>query len=235
MNARELAEAVEKLQSDDEARDLLAIVLRDDAERLLSEIARDRSPGVRGWALWAATSALGDKAVPILRGRLRDRDPDVRDDALSKLLVVDPSAVRSELPRIRKKLNASDAYEVASAIWALAELRDRGALERIRQLAATPPTPWLVKPASVAILLIEGREEEVMTAIRDHDHYRMKELAHGAALIGGQSALQSLRQGSEAQTDDECRAWCSWFSDWALRRSQSAPGPAPGPAGTAHN
>jgi hypothetical protein len=229
MNARELAEAIERLQSEDEARDLLSNVLHDDAERLLSEIARDRSPGVRGWALWAATSALGEKAVPILRGRLRDRDPDVRDDALSKLLVVDPAALLSELPRIRKKLNASDAYETASAIWALAELRDRGALEQIRQLAATPPTPWLMKPATVAILLIEGREGEIVTAIRDHDHFRMKELAHGAALVGDPLALKSLREGSEAQTDDECRAWCGWFYDWALRRSQSSPGLAPAP------
>jgi hypothetical protein len=46
----------------------------------------------------------------------------------------------------------------------------------------------------------------------------MKELAHGAAIIGSSAAIEIGREASAAAIDRECRERCSWFIDWARER-----------------
>jgi HEAT repeat protein len=143
----------------------------------------------------------------------------VRDDALAKLLDVAPEQAKDEVERIRRLLRSRDDFEVASALWTLAELRDEEALPAIDKIANAPRVPWLRKPASVSALLVRGQTDEVLEAIARHEHDRMKELAHAAAILGTAEAIEVLRRCSTASIDRECRGWCSWFLEWAASRT----------------
>jgi HEAT repeat protein len=218
LNADLLATEIERLGTDDDAVDLVRRMRGLNYEPLLWELLRNKSATVRGWTLWAATELLGTRSVPFLRAGLKDRDSDVRDDALARLVQLDPRQALYELPRLRKMLRSRDDYEVAAALWSLAELGDERSVPEIEGIVRSPRVPWLEKPASVALLLIEGRTPEILEAIRGHDHRRMKELAHAAAILRTPDAIAALRQGSDADTDRECRGWCKWFLAWASNR-----------------
>jgi HEAT repeat protein len=211
---------VPHLDSEEQSEALLRRVRSADAEALLERLVGDAEPGTRAWALWAAMRLLGDRAVPLLVRALGDSDPDVRDDALAKLVQISPATAVDLLPKVRSKLKAEDDFEVASALWTLAELNDRESLPEIKSIESHPRVAWLAKPAYVASLLIQGKNGDVLNGMREHDHPRMRELAHGAALLGTPEAMDALSDCAEApELDSECRALCRWFLKWRSDRS----------------
>lgn len=224
MESRAVASKIELLDSDDEAFELLRSIAAAGPEKILPSLLRDPRSIVRLWALWAASEIGGSLGAAVLVSALRDRDSDVRDDALSKLMVVDREAARRELKMIRKKLRADDDFEIASAVWILAELGDVAALGHIDRIARDPPVAWLRKPAAVASMLLRGENGAILDRLRAHDHEMMKELAHGAAIMPSDEGLAVLLECSNLAIDKQCRGWCQWFAEWRLKRARTRDG-----------
>lgn len=206
--------------SEEDSRILLADLSGSELQDLLPQLAAHPNSQVRGWAIWAAAEGLGKNGISVLTYALDDADPDVRDDALTKLVQIDKSAARAQLSRVRGKLRSSDDFEVASAMWVLAELRDTDSLPVLEEMSDSPRTPWLAKVASVAALVLSGNAQEIQDRIRRHDHATMRELAHGAILLRNDAGRRVLEEVIESPTmDPTCIAWAKWFLDWGESRS----------------
>jgi hypothetical protein len=62
--------------------------------------------------------------------------------------------------------------------------------------------------AEVVRMLLEGRGDEVIRLIRNHDHRLMPWLSKAARLLGTNEARNALADCSQNAPDDECRYFC---------------------------
>jgi hypothetical protein len=180
-----------------------------EGKRILQELASHRDPVVRAWAPWAARRSLskGDAVALALR-LVRDPDPDVRDVALEELLDLDLQAAAKLAPTFRQKLKSKDFYETISGMWALAAIRDTGAMDEIQAAADRRDNDLSKGTAEVVRMLLEGRGDEVIRLIRNHDHRLMPWLSKAARLLGTNEARNALADCSQNAPDDECRYFC---------------------------
>jgi len=202
-----------------EHEDLLAelSIDRTRALAILGELIQDPEIEVREWAIDTTASVLGPAAAPLLLKAAKDRDPGVRDLAIERLLESHPVAARSLVPLLLRKLNGPEFFDAVGAMWALAQLRRRDALDEIReagQAGRRAGKTFQGITADVVNDLLEGRDTELVAALERHDHDRMSALAKAASLIGSPEALAVLRRCAESAPDEDCRLACAA----ALRR-----------------
>ncbi|HEX2045769.1 MAG TPA: hypothetical protein VHF23_09095 [Gaiellaceae bacterium] len=198
-DAGELAAVVAELRAD-----------RGRAVRVLDELSRHADPGIRRWVSAAARDVLEDGGVYVVMGLTRDRDRRVRESAVADLVVLDPDAARRLVPSLRRRLRSRDPAEAATAMWTLAELRDEGALPRVRRLAEgrRPGDEPVRRTAEVVSVVLGGRPAEIFERIRAHEHDFMPDLARAARLVGGDEARAVLAESAAGAPDAECRAAC---------------------------
>lgn len=179
---------------------------RSEVMELLAELARHRSPLVRGWVSGTAKTLLGRDAVPILLKLAQDRDGDVRDIAVSDLMAVDPTAVRALIPALRRQLRSSDYYGPVAAAWRLAELGDTASADAIAVLADDErQDPWKRLAASAVVTLLRSGPEGVIERIHKHDHPAMQWLVQAAEIAATEGARQALAWLAYSAPDEECR------------------------------
>jgi hypothetical protein len=141
--AEELAGELELLRAD-----------RGRAAVVLDELSRHADSAVRAWVPPTAAEILGDGADRLILSLTRDREPAVRNAAVSALVSLGPESTRLVLPDLRRRLHSDDPEERIAAIGALAGAGDRSALPQIEQRAgaAALPAERLAAEAAVASL-----------------------------------------------------------------------------------
>lgn len=164
---------LERLQRDEQADRVAAVLqagpgagqeLADELELLranrgraavvLDELSRHGDPAVRAWVPPTAAEILGDGADRLILSLTRDREPAVRNAAVSALVSLGPESSRLVLPDLRRRLHSDDPEERIAAMQALAGAGDRSALPLIAQRAeaATRPAERVAAEAAAASL-----------------------------------------------------------------------------------
>jgi len=175
------------------------------AAMLLSELSGNVNPLVRQWAVWAAPRVLGVEAASILSKLAEDVDFDVRTDAMHALVSIDPTWARSLIPKYLEALNSPDFLQAVEAIWRLVQFRAPAALPRLHQLANHADHPAVRNHARVGALVLEGKEDELIQAVRGHDHGLMSVWLKGLAYLGTKNALDALADCSKNGPDESCQ------------------------------
>ncbi|HEU4449780.1 MAG TPA: hypothetical protein VFR63_07350 [Gaiellaceae bacterium] len=167
---------------------------RGKAALVLDELSRHADPAARGWVADVARETLGPGAGRVLLGLTRDRDAGVRERAVGHLLALDPEAARKAVPDLRRRLHSADADERVAAMWALAELGDRGSLPTLRRLAdrQEPGGPPDAHAAAIACLALEGRADDVVAGLRAADPADVHWFAAAARIVGSEESLAAL-------------------------------------------
>ncbi len=179
---------------------------------VLSRMASSSDPQHRSWAAYAIRRLSATDNADLADRLARDRNADVRGEALAALIAIAPNRMQSHLPRLRRELRSPDYLAPAHAMWLLAESGDRDALASIERLATDETRdPWFRKTASVVLLLIRGQVDTVLQLFREHDHDRMPQLARAAYLIGSQASDDVLEECARRAPDTECRDACGEF------------------------
>ena len=210
--AREIAAAILRADSEIEAAEVARrLILHADAAGVIDVLARHPDPVIRAWVADRSVELPKDAdARRTLRTLARDRDSDVRDMAIGHLLRVgDEQDQRLVLRSLVANLAASDFGTNTFGLWQLARLRARAALPAIAAFRADRRNPWKDLAGSVAVAIIEGRDEEVIEALQAHDHDRTLFLATGAAIIGSTQAVVALRECLSGAPDERCRHDCA--------------------------
>jgi hypothetical protein len=211
---KKIAAIVGREDVDADEADALLDELRADrgrAARILDELSRHDSVDVRAWVAWATPQVLGDGGSFVLMGLARDRDREVRDAATEELVALDPDAAGRLVPALRRRLRSHEARESVTAMWTLAELRDRDSAPAIRRIAETPDLEhaFHARVAEVVCLVLDDREDEVLWRLRAHDHDYMPWLATAARVLGTDAARSALEQCAAGAPDEECRSACA--------------------------
>src|SRR5258708_3338908 len=210
MTVDEIAAAVME-EGDGGAQRALKELARDNASAplLLAQLAAYPDVDVRAWVSGTVRSMLpAAEAVPILLRLIRDRDADVRDTAISDLIAVDRTAAAAALvPMLRSRLRTDHEYPLFAAFH-LADLRDHESLPAIRALADTAARPYVRRYASIAALLLEGREDEILRRLRACEQGSTYSLAVAALIIGTPEARATVDECMTNAPDEECRREC---------------------------
>lgn len=174
---------------------------------VLDELAQSKEVDARMWVVFTLDDGVVAGGEDILGRLARDRDPDVRTEAISALVKVNPERARRLVPDLVKRLASTDYYEPISAMWALAELRATEAAPDVRAAADRwAPSDWHNKEATVILAYLEGRTEQILERIRSHDHVAMPWLTRAAALASTPGATDTLRWAERnEELDEECR------------------------------
>jgi hypothetical protein len=137
----------------------LAALRRDPgrAALVLDELSRHGDDRVRAWVPGAAADALGDGCSRLVLSMTRDRDPGVRDAAVSALVGLGPDAARPVLPSLRRRLHSSSPAERISAMRALADAGDVSALGVLDERAASAELPEEREAAQLAATALRER------------------------------------------------------------------------------
>jgi HEAT repeat protein len=222
MDSRHVAQAVQAALDDRDIENIVGDLARggESARVVVRQLALHEDPAVRAFAGSVAKELYGNDAVDLLRQLVMDRDPDVSDTALQDLLDLSPGAAAPLLPRIRARARAGQLFERIFAIWTLAHMRDAEALPMLRAIAAGESQRELADVATVAALVIEGRADEVLARLLQHEHHSTKALAAGAFFVNTQTSLDALHRAAAELPDEQCRAWCNWYVDRATVRDR---------------
>jgi HEAT repeat protein len=211
MKSKDAASVVVK-GSPEEVATLLSTLRADpaSARRCLAALSNDSRAEVRAWVSFAAKKLLGREAVSYLVKLAQDRDPDVSNVALQDLLDVEPESAKSLIKAIRNQLLSNDPQESGFAMWTLLRLHDRDSIDAIRRLSERSEFPFQRRTAEVVLLALEGKIDEILRRIREHDHDYMRALAYAALLAGGQEGVETVKDCAENAPDLECRHHCEW-------------------------
>jgi hypothetical protein len=161
---------------------------------------------VRGWASYAASVVLGTRAEPILRRLIRDKDPDVRDVALSDFMKLYPEPSPELTRMLRMKLRSKDYFEPVSALWALAKLHAAAATEDVAAFASNSDRDlWQRRVAEVVLTLLRGGSEALASRIAQHDHDHMQWLLQAATFEKSSIVHDAVVALVENAPDETCR------------------------------
>jgi len=134
--------------------------------------------------------------------------------ARQDLLELDPDLAKREfLPLYRRRLRSKkedleDEQNLAGAIWRVAQFQDLESLPQLRTLAESHRRSWIRMPAAVAILMPEGRGQEILERLRAHDHDWTGWLAVAATLMRTPAATAALEECAAHAPDERCRREC---------------------------
>ncbi len=208
LGSEALAQAI---QRDTPSVDLIRILgaSPDGGKKLLDKLSRHRDPVVRSWVPEVARTLLGISAVPLLmRIASEDRDIDVRDVAIGQLLEADIGAARSLIPLYRRNLQSSDRFGPVAAMWALAAVGDRDAVDLIHAKIAGRQPDALDRMNGEVVILLLTNPSEILRRLKEHDHERMLLLAKAAGLMGTEEATAALRSCLDGSFDTRCQDYC---------------------------
>ena len=180
-----------------------------DPESVLTQLAKSRRAGPRGYVTPLATELLPrDRAILLVRRMLDDSDDSNRIDAVAAYAALDPDGMPRLLGKLRKRLRSMSDSEVLSTAWTLATTGDA---ESAAEIAAVrdveDPSLWLTKALDVVWTYMSA-PDRVISRIHEHDHNSMLWLTYAAALIGTEDAKSALRACSAGAPDDRCRMLC---------------------------
>ncbi|MGH3023837.1 MAG: HEAT repeat domain-containing protein [Gaiellaceae bacterium] len=181
---------------------------RGKAALVLDELSRNKSARVRAWVPGAAADALGAGGVRLMLSLARDRDPAVREAALTALLSVDREAARALGPDLRRRLHSGDEGERVAAIWALAELGDERSLDALRERAESAAGFEERAAARAATLVLTGDESAIVAGLRAGEAEDGVAVAAAARILGSEPALAALRECAESAGDERLRTAC---------------------------
>jgi HEAT repeat protein len=207
LRAGDVARAIQDAQ-DDEATETLLRHLDESgrSEELLGQLARHKDPVVRSWVTWAGPRLHQRSASDLLLILARDEDEDVRAAAIDELGELDPRALEPIKEDLHRQLQSRSFFEPVTAMWALAALRDRTAIPTIRNEMGRWDNAMQLNTARVVLLILEGREDELVAEIRAHNHELMPWLCGGAATIASEECIRALEWCADAAPDEECRS-----------------------------
>ncbi len=92
-------------------------------------------------------------------------------------------------------------------MWGLATVRDSESADLIRSRIGQWENAIQINTARAVLLILEGKETEVLERIAAHDHDMMPWLCRAAEIIGGVQARHVLEEATRAATDEECSSW----------------------------
>jgi hypothetical protein len=204
------ADVVAVLEADEAPTDLISALQTDTeaAERVVIELAGDRRFFVRQWVALEVASLLGERAVPILLRLARDRNEDVRMDAVNELVALEPVAARQLAPALRRRLRSRDIYEPIVAMRALMVLGDAADAAEMRAAAEVSEYPFHGLVAGAYALALEGDDEELARRIEGHDHDAMPWLTVAARHRATPLIREALARCAE-RAGDECANACA--------------------------
>jgi hypothetical protein len=186
-------------------------------QRVVDELARHRAVEVRDWAIDAAVQVLGTSATPILMRLAKDRDPDVKSQALLELARIDKHGARQLLPQVRRQLRSTDFWTSIKAMWAIAIIGATDALDDVRAAGLLWPVDYAPhRIADIVGTLLEGRTADLVRQLRDHDHVATPWLANALSIDRSREALEALQECAEHGADEFCRKACAH----ALQRAE---------------
>ncbi len=208
-NPKLFATCVQDIASEQDRRDLINLLSadREYAGQVLGELADNQDPEIRHWAAQEAADVLGRDAVPILRRLVRDRDSNVRIDALRGLGQVDPGELVPMIPKLRAETESQDGFDAQAAIWALGALGDPANLDVVR--AATRRDRARPRNTAIAVELLISDPEQLCQRIESHDHDLMPWLTYAAAMLGTERARLALEHCALNAPDGECRVYAT--------------------------
>ena len=209
MEARRLAEAV-RAGGGPRLQGLIEELREQDAaeiSRILNELTRDSDWGVRGWVSWAAPRMLHSRAEPLLRQLVKDAHPDVRTEAIDALLDLDERHLREFVPRFIAFSRGDDLQTALWAIYRLTRYRIPDAAPIFRDLAVAAKMPAIRNHAMVFLLVLEGREADLLAGLHGNDHSLMPIWTKGAIYLGTQGVLDELAAIARTDTHAECRGY----------------------------
>jgi hypothetical protein len=183
------------------------VSLGDAAMPFLQAMKRHPRASVRDWAIYLATKTLpGEVLQPFIREFVSDSSADVRETAIQTLIDLDRSVAPDFVPQLRRWLR-SDVRR-AWAIWQLVKANDTGAMGTLARLGRKPELPpYAQREARLAVLILEGRADEVLRMIREHsDHDGRIQLSGAALTLATEDARDAIRYAAEHSPDAECRA-----------------------------
>lgn len=191
-------------------RSALIARLRGDpnSARALAGYADDQDLDLRTKVPFVAEELLGRDALPILRGMINDRDPDIRGIVVDVLLKIDPTYLARLLPALRRRLRSANDSEAISSAWQLARAGDASALSDIERLRNSfPPRYWQHKAAEIILVFLTD-PEAIPARISAHDHDHMMWLAHAAATRPTPKCVAALEDCMRSAPDTECQTIC---------------------------
>lgn len=166
---------------------------------------------VRFWALQVAPRVLDHHDyVDALRKAATDPDEEVRNEAIDRLIELDPKWAIGLSKKLLTKLGR-DALNDVFTLWSIARLRDTTAVARVRAYAAAPATwPAHKKIAEVIAGYLENGPEWALSQIENHsDHDHMEAFATLAwHVLHTDGARKALAVASRQSPDVECRDIC---------------------------
>jgi HEAT repeat protein len=173
---------------------------------VLDELSRHKSPRVRAWVPGAGAEILDDGAARLILSLTRDRDPAVRDAAVTALLGLGPDAARPLVPDLRRRLHSPAAEQRRTAMWALAEIGDDASLPVIEERSGAAETAAERSVARAAALVLGRDEAAVIAGLREQDEEAAAAFAVAARILGTEAALDALRRAAQTATGEAGRS-----------------------------
>jgi hypothetical protein len=207
--AETIADAVEAGPAGAEALAREVEALRGNPGRaavVLDELSRHKSPRVRAWVPGAGAEILGDGAARLILSLTRDREPAVRDAAVTALVGLGPDAARPLVPDLRRRLHSRAAEQRCAAMWALAEIGDDASLPVIEEHSGAAETAAERSAARAAVLVLRGDEAAVIAGLREQDDEAAAAFAVAARILGTEAALDALRHAAQTATGEAGRS-----------------------------
>lgn len=195
---------------DEQALNALVVSLRESPSAALvafETLAESGEDEIRLWLTEVTPQVLGHDALPILRDLVRDRDSDVRIEALGAIVALDSDEAHKMAAMFRRRAGSNDLHEAQAALWALGAIRDVEALDVIR--AAQLHDNAIPRNTAIAVELLLTAPSELCQRIEEHDHVLMPWLAKAAEILGTEAARQALESCALNAPDEECRFWAN--------------------------
>jgi hypothetical protein len=173
---------------------------------VLDELSRHKSPRVRAWVPGAGAEILDDGATRLILSLTRDRDPAVRDAAVTALLGLGPDVARPLVPDLRRRLHSPAAEQRRTAMWALAEIGDDASLPVIEERSGAAETAAERSAARAAALVLGRDEAAVIAGLREQDDEAAAAFAVAARILGTEATLGALRRAAQTATGEAGRS-----------------------------
>lgn len=191
---------------------------------LIAKLLNHRDHRVREWMVDKIVDIRGaDSAGLLAASYRRERDSDIRAEALRNIVDLDPSVAASLKPLIRRGLRSSEYFEPTDSMWALLQLGDLEAEPEIRRIAETR-NDWQGRVARIVTSGLCGEEETIAQQLQSHDHDATRWLAQAAAILASPRLLGVLEAGVMELPDETCRGICAHWLGWSRRAAQHRTG-----------